>query len=61
MLVTIVAFRDNYPNSVAYQKFFSLEKALEFYKKQLEDSEVRVISTRKVEVEVSDKIGDAEK
>ena len=47
-IITIVAFGDYAPNSVAYKKFEDTDKAIEFYKKQLEDDNVRVISTRKV-------------
>jgi hypothetical protein len=48
MKIIIVAFVDDSPNSVAYQKFEDLEKAVAFYRKQLEKDSVRVISTRKV-------------
>ena len=47
-IITIVAFQDSAPNSVAYKKFQDTEKAVAFYKKQLENDNVRVISTRKV-------------
>ena len=46
MNITICAFTDNQPNSVAYKKFNDIEKAVEFYKKQLERDCVNVISTR---------------
>ena len=45
--ICIVAFSDVEGNSVAYKKFDNLERAVEFYKKQLEKDEVNVISTRK--------------
>ena len=48
MIITIVAFQDTATNSVAYKKFTDIEKAIEFYRKQLENDDVRVISTRKV-------------
>jgi hypothetical protein len=51
MIITIVAFTDNKPNSVAYKKFTDIDKAVAFYRKQLEKEEVRVVSTRKVENE----------
>ena len=47
-IITIVAFQDDATNSLAYKKFEDIEKALEFYKKQLLNDDVRVISTRKV-------------
>lgn len=47
-IITIVAFKDDDTNSVAYKKFESVEKAVEFYLRQLLDDDVRVISTRKV-------------
>jgi len=48
MIITICAFTDNEPNSVAYRKFNDIEKAVEFYRKQLEKDNVNTISTRKV-------------
>lgn len=48
MIITICAFTDNQPNSVAYKKFNDIEKAVEFYKKMLKKENVNVISTRKV-------------
>ena len=48
MKITICAFTDNQPNSVAYKKFTDIDKAVEFYRKQLERDNVNVISTRKV-------------
>lgn len=51
MTITICAFTDNQPNSVAYKKFIDIDKAVEFYKKMLEKDYVNVISTRKVEVQ----------
>ena len=50
MTITIVAFRDDAPNSVAYQKFEDVDKAVAFYRRMLEKENVRVISTRKVGV-----------
>ena len=47
-IITIVAFQDDATNSVAYKKFEDIDKALEFYKKQLLNDKVRVISTRKI-------------
>ena len=49
MIITIVAFVDAVPNSVAYQKFEDVDKAVAFYRRQLENDDVRVISTRKVD------------
>jgi len=46
-IICIVAFSDKEGNSIAYKKFEDIEKAVEFYKKQLEKDEVNVISTRK--------------
>ena len=46
--ITIVAFQDSAPNSVAYKKFEDIDKAVEFYRKQLVREDVRVISTRKI-------------
>ena len=54
-IITIVAFQDFSTNSIAYKKFTNIEKALAFYRKQLENPICRVISTRKVEV-----VGEAE-
>lgn len=48
IIICIVSFRDDATNSVAYKKFEDIEKALEFYKKQLLNNKVRVISTRKI-------------
>lgn len=48
MIITICAFIDTQPNSVAYKKFDSVEKAVEFYRKHLERDDVNVISTRKI-------------
>ena len=47
-IITIVAFQDNATNSIAYKKFEDIDKAIEFYKRQLLNDDVRVISTRKV-------------
>jgi len=51
MKITVCAFTDNQKNSVAYRNFDTIEKAVEFYRRQLEKDNVNVISTRKVEVE----------
>ena len=49
MIICIVAFEDTKTNSVAYKKFVDdIDKAVEFYRKQLENPDVKVISTRKV-------------
>lgn len=48
MRITVCAFVDDHPNSVAYQKFDDIDKAVEFYRKQLVKENVNVISTRKV-------------
>jgi len=48
MIITIVAFTDRQPNSVAYKKFSDIDKAVEFYRKMLEKDCVSVISTRKI-------------
>lgn len=45
--ICIVAFSDEEGNSLAYKKFDDIDKAVEFYKKQLEKEDVNVISTRK--------------
>lgn len=45
--ICIVAFSDVEGNSLAYKKFDDIEKAVEFYRKQLKRDEVNVISTRK--------------
>lgn len=45
--ICIVAFADTEGNSLAYKKFTDVDKAVEFYKKQLLRAEVNVISTRK--------------
>jgi CRISPR/Cas system-associated endonuclease/helicase Cas3 len=45
--ICIVAFSDSEGNSLAYKKFDDIEKAIEFYRKQLEKDDVNVISTRK--------------
>lgn len=56
-IITVVAFRDDKPNSVAYKKFElnnddnDLEKVLKFYGNMLRNESVRVISTRKVVIE----------
>ena len=50
-IITIVAFKDDQPNSVAYKKFDGnkdLNKVISFYARQLTDDNVKVISTRKV-------------
>ena len=44
--ITICAFTDKQPNSVAYRKFEDIDKAVEFYRKMLEKD--FVISTRKI-------------
>ena len=49
MVITICAFTDNQPNSVAYRKFKTIDKAVAFYKKMIEKENVHVISTRKIE------------
>lgn len=47
-IITIVAFQDDDTNSIAYKKFEDIDKAIEFYRRQLKKDDVRVISTRKV-------------
>ena len=47
-IITIVAFQDDATNSIAYKKFNNVDKALEFYRRQLLNDKCRVISTRKV-------------
>lgn len=54
-IITICAFTDNAPNSVAYRKFDDIEKAMEFYRKMLLKENVNVISTRKVEINLCQK------
>ncbi len=49
--ICIVAFSDKEGNSLAYKKFEDIDKAVEFYKKQLEKDNVNVISTRKTIIE----------
>ena len=51
MIITICAFTDNRPNSVAYRKFDTIEKAVDFYRKMLYKDFVNVISTRKIKNE----------
>jgi len=46
-IICIVAFSDKEGNSIAYKKFTDIDKAVEFYRKQLENDNVNVISTRK--------------
>jgi len=46
--ITVCAFQDGRPNSVAYRKFEYIDAAVKFYKQQLEKPNVNVISTRKV-------------
>ena len=48
MKFTVCAFTDNQSNSVAYKKFDDIDKAVAFYRKQLEKDNVHVISTRKI-------------
>ena len=48
--ICIVAFSDTEGNSLAYKKFDDITKAVEFYKKQLENEKCNVISTRKTTV-----------
>lgn len=45
--ICIVAFSDIESNSLAYKKFDDIDKAIEFYRIQLEKDDVNVISTRK--------------
>ena len=45
--ICIVAFSDKEGNSLAYKKFEDIEKAVEFYRKQLKRDDVNVISCRK--------------
>ncbi len=54
--ICIVAFSDKEGNSLAYKKFDNIEKAVEFYRKQLERDEVNVISTRKTIIKDENKI-----
>ena len=54
--ICIVAFSDEEGNSLAYKKFDDIDKAVEFYKKQLEKDEVNVISTRKTFYYVREKL-----
>lgn len=48
-IICIVAFSDKEGNSLAYKKFedIDIDKAVAFYRKQLEKDDVNVISTRK--------------
>jgi hypothetical protein len=48
--ICIVAFSDFEGLSLAYKKFSDVDKAVEFYRKQLENENVNVISTRKTTV-----------
>jgi len=52
--ICIVAFSDIEDNSKAYRKFDDIEKAIEFYAKQLRRNDVNVISTRKTIVQESE-------
>ncbi len=45
--ICIVAFSDEEGNSIAYKKFDDIDKAVAFYRAQLEKENVNVISTRK--------------
>ena len=45
--ICIVAFSDEEGNSIAYKKFDDIDKAVAFYRAQLEKDNVNVISTRK--------------
>lgn len=49
--ICIVAFSDIESNSLAYKKFDNIDKAVEFYRTQLEKDDVNVISTRKTILE----------
>lgn len=49
-VITIVAFQDGKTNSIAYKKFEDIEKAVEFYRRQLKKKEVKTISTRKCQI-----------
>lgn len=55
--ICIVAFSDTEGNSLAYKKFSEkdVEKAVEFYRKQLLRSNVNVISTRKTIIKEAEK------
>ncbi len=46
-IICVVAFSDVEGNSIAYKKFSSIDQAVAFYRKQLENEKVNVISTRK--------------
>jgi len=46
MKITICAFRDDTKRSVAYRNFDSIDKAVSFYQKMLENKNVNTISTR---------------
>lgn len=48
--ITVCAFTDGQKNSVVYRNFSKIEKAVEFYRKQLEKDCVNVVSTRKIGV-----------
>lgn len=45
--ICIVAFSDKEGNSLAYKKFDDIDRAVDFYRYQLEKDDVNVISTRK--------------
>jgi len=58
-IITICAFTDNQPNSVAYRKFkiggprnssHHIDNVVDFYRRMIEKENVNVISTRKVNV-----------
>lgn len=48
--ICIVAFSDTEGNSIAYKKFDDIDRAVDFYRNQLEKEEVDVISTRKTTI-----------
>ena len=53
-MICVVSFSDNEGNSIAYKKFKNedIEQAVNFYKKQLINPKVNVISTRKTKNKV---------
>ena len=51
MIIAVHAFTDGQANAVAYKKFPEIDKAVAFYRKQLERDCVSVISTRKIRVQ----------
>ena len=60
--ISIVAFSDAEGNSIAYKKFVDdAEGAITFYRKQLGNRDVNVISTRKTQVPCEERPAEEQK